>query len=511
MSRVWLACVGLVAGALPCVASAQGDGQLRLFREPHSYTDVVDAFDDDDPFDINISLEFRHIRQWGTIQRERGTWSPSEDPNRLSRLWENVATHEHTQNVLELGLDVGIFRDLAIYGRMPIIFSDDRRIVSTSDHRPDQLIVDNCTPDGMGNCVPCQRTAGGACMPGTGPDGTSDPDVVTGTPMPPLFALDPGGSFAAPTRSGLDYIAAGLAWSIMNQHRERDLPTWVLMIEGRFNVGDPLVACRGSGGPQCRRWMQSGGRWSFDDGGLNAGMTRGTNALRIETRSSWRTEYVEPYAGLSFQIEWPAAAERFFLPAGNLGGIVNERPPIIGELTGGVAIHPWENRAEWQRLTIDLRFHGRYVSEGHGYSPLFDALGTSQNRYLTEPALEGDLSRDPSADLRTVPFFGLTDMQSHAELGMRVGVEVRALRYLRVSLGAAFWYVQPYIITYADACNPNFDIDATDPDRQDPRRGTCRDGIINPHHRPAIDLPGQRFRVDEQVRLDVQLAATAMF
>lgn len=480
MSRVWLACVGLVAGALPCAASAQGDGQLRLFREPHSYTDVVDAFDDDDPFDINISLEFRHIRQWGTIQRERGTWSPSEDPNRLSRLWENVATHEHTQNVLELGLDVGIFRDLAIYGRMPIIFSDDRRIVST-DPTVDLSLDDS--------------------IPGDDPGRTS----------PPLFALDPGGSFAAPTRSGLDYIAAGLAWSIMNQHRERDLPTWVLMIEGRFNVGDPMVACRQSGGPQCRRWAQSGGRWSFDDGGLNAGMTRGTNALRIETRSSWRTEYVEPYAGLSFQIEWPAAAERFFLPAGNLGGIVNERPPIIGELTGGVAIHPWENRAEWQRLTIDLRFHGRYVSEGHGYSPLFDALGTSQNRYLTEPALEGDLSRDPSADLRTVPFFGLTDMQSHAELGMRVGVEVRALRYLRVSLGAAFWYVQPYIITYADACNPNFDIDATDPDRQDPRRGTCRDGIINPHHRPAIDLPGQRFRVDEQVRLDVQLAATAMF
>lgn len=480
MSRVWLACVGLVAGALPCAAAAQGDGQLRLFREPHSYTDVVDAFDEDDPFDINVSLEFRHIREWGTIQRERGTWTPSEDPNRLSRLWENVATHEHTQNVLELGLDVGIFRDLAIYGRMPIIFSDDRRIVST-DPTVDLSLDDS--------------------IPGDDPGRTS----------PPLFALDPGGSFAAPTRSGLDYIAAGLAWSIMNQHRERDLPTWVLMIEGRFNVGDPLVACRQNGGPECRRWTQSGGTWSFDDGGVNAGMTRGTNALRIETRSSWRTEYVEPYAGLTFQIEWPASAERFFLPAGNLGGIVNERPPILGELTGGVAIHPWENRAEWQRLTIDLRFHGRYVSEGHGYSPLFDALGTSQNRYLTEPALEGDLSRDPSADLRTVPFFGLTDTQSHAELGMRLGVEVRALRYLRVSLGAAFWYIQPYIITYADACNPNFDIDATDPDRQDPRRGTCRDGIINPHHRPAIDLPGQRFRVDEQVRLDVQLAATAMF
>ncbi len=483
MRPVWLACVGLVALALPSAAAAQSDGQLRLFREPHSYVDIADAFDDGDPFDLNFSLAFHHIREWGTIQREGGMGG---DPNRLSRLWQNVATHEHSQNVLELGLDVGIFRDLMIYGRMPIIFSDDRRLSST-DPTVDLSLDDTVDADG---------------------DGMDD--IMPGRTPPPLFDLSTGG-FAAPTRSGLDYIAAGIGWSITNQNRSPDLPTWVLLVEGRFNVGDPLVACRANGGPQCRQWTQSGGSWGFDDAGTNAGMTRGTNALRIETRSSWRSEYVEPYAGLMFQIEWPASAERFFLPAGNLGGIVNERPPILGELTGGIAIHPWENRAEWQRLTIDLRFHGRYVSEGHGYSPLFDALGTSQNRYLTQAALEGDPSIDPAADLRQVPFFGLTDTQSHAELGMQVGVEIRALRYLRVSLGAAFWYIQPYLITYADACNPNFDIDATDPDHMDARRGTCRDGIINPHHRPAIDLPGQRFRVDEQVRLDIQLSATAMF
>jgi hypothetical protein len=319
-------------------------------------------------------------------------------------------------------------------------------------------------------------------------------------PMPPLFELE--GGFRSPTRYGLDYIAAGLAWSMMNQHRERDLPTWMLMVEGRFNVGDPLVACKGS---SCRAWTQNAeGRWSPEDGPGSAGMTRGTNALRIETRSSWRTQYVEPYAGLAFQIEWPASAERFFLPAGNLAGIINERPPILGELTGGIAIIPWENRADWQRLTIDLRFHGRYVSEGREYSPLFDALGTSQNRYLTEPNLEGDASANP--DLRQVPFFGLTDVQSHAEFGAHVGIEVRAARYVRFALGATIWYVQPYIITYTDACNPN--VSVADGDA---RKGTCRTGIINPDHRPELDLPGQRFRVDEQVRLDLSLSATALF
>ena len=114
MLRFGLALLAGISLALPGVASAQGslgssslgqsseaDGQLRLMREPHSYVDVVDAFDEDDPFDINITLGFRHVREWGTIQRERGTWAPgTTDPNRLSRLWQNVARHEHVQSIL---------------------------------------------------------------------------------------------------------------------------------------------------------------------------------------------------------------------------------------------------------------------------------------------------------------------------------------------------------------------------------------------------------------------------
>jgi hypothetical protein len=106
-----------------------------------------------------------------------------------------------------------------------------------------------------------------------------------------------------------------------------------------------------------------------------------------------------------------------------------------------------------------------------------------------------------------VPFFGLTDMAPHAEIGARVGVEMRAARLIRFQLNAALWYIEPYLITYADACNPNVNADEFDASR----RGTCRSGIINPHHRPAIDLPGQQFRVNEQVRLDLQFNVTGMF
>jgi len=461
-----------LALALPGTSLAQEDGDLRLMREPHSFVDVADAFDDDDPFDLNIRLGYRHEYTYGDIQREAGGMSTG-DPHRGANNWVDVAHFTQNRDILDLGLDIGIFRDLALFGRMPIILSDARSLAHVNGvAAPASLLQADANGDG---------------------DPSNDP---------PLFNVP----FNSPTRSGLDYIEGGLMWSIFNQQRDRELPTWLLMISGRFNVGDPVIACNGTSGTNCREWMQDpGGTWTPNDGGTDAGETRGTNALRIETRSSWRSGYVEPYAGLLFQIEWPASSERFFLPAGNIQGFINQQPPIQGTFTGGMAIHPWEDRSSFQRFTIDFRFMGKYTSEGHGYSPLFDALGTSQSPYLTQPNVEGD--PDGMTDLRTVPFFGLTDMQPFASLGGRIALEMRAARFVSFSLAGSAWYIEPHTITYTDACNPNV---SNIPD-SDPRTGTCRQGIINPHHRPAIDLPGRTFRQNETVQLELNFRVRAMF
>ncbi len=469
-----------LAGALviPSVASAQEDGDLRLMSEPHSYVDVADAFDEADPFDLNIRLGYRHEYVYGNIQREPGPADIMGDPHRSARNWVDVAHFTHSRNILDLGLDIGIFRDLAIFARLPIILSDDRRLGTVA---------------GGPNAAPFLQADA---------DGDGDPSND-----PPLFSVP----FDSPTRSGLDYLEAGLMWSIFNQHREREMPTWVLMVSGRFNVGDPMIPC--TAGPQgCRNVRQDaadadmdGRLWENDDGGTDAGETRGTNALRIETRASWRSGYVEPYFGLLFNIEWPGSAERFFLPAGNIQGFINNQPPIIGELTGGLAIHPWEDRSSYQRFTIDFRFMGRYTSEGRSYSPLYDALGTSQSPYLTEPTLEG--TPTPGTDLRQVPFTGLTDTAPFASLGGRLGLEMRAAQLVSFQLGVGVWYIEPHVITFTDACNPN----VSDIPMTDPRVGTCRRGIVNPHHRPAIDLPGRTFRQDESVQLDLSFQITGMF
>jgi hypothetical protein len=74
-------------------------------------------------------------------------------------------------------------------------------------------------------------------------------------------------------------------------------------------------------------------------------------------------------------------------------------------------------------------------------------------------------------------------------------------------VSTAVYHSPSYVITQADACNPN----ASGTGDDDVRRGTCRSGLINPHHRPVIDLPGQRFRMEGLTQVDVAATVTAQF
>lgn len=444
------------------------DERLRLMAEPTGYADVIDAFDEDDPFDVNVTLGFERSRQSGRIRRELN--DPRASGGRDSHNFADLADYEHQRNVLQLGVEAGIWRDLALRLRLPVVLSDSRTLRATSQ-------------------IPAADVNRSLCTHDPGPDApASTCTTVDGAPGNELYTIP----FDSPTRSGIDYLSLGLAWGIMNQHRDPHLPTWLVMIEGRFSLGEPMHACRSA----------DGGTTCID--GEEPGVSRDVNALRLETRASRRYRHVEPYAGLAFQIEWPKSGNQY-TPSGNLVGYQNTLPPRTGEVTAGMTVVPWENRQAWQRFAVDLRLTARYESEGHDYGPLFDALGTSDSRFLTEANLEG--IPDGSTQLREVEFFGLTDTQARARLGGRIALEMWAAKYVRFSFGTGFYYTTAHMITFADACNPG----VTPTGDTDARMGRCRSGIINPHHRPAIDLPGRRFQLDDSITVDFFASLTGQF
>lgn len=517
LSALVSTCVSALAvGAFE--ARARADEPIKptepsLMAEPGEVVDVVDAFDTDkgDPFDLNLSVGFHQSWERGKIRRESDVGPDGEKSavgTGFTHNVENIASYKHTVSTLNMRADVGLYKDLGLFFRLPLILADDRSL--------DDL-------EGSKNAV--NANFGRASDPATGL---------------PLFRLP----FSSPTRNGIDYVAAGLRWSVFNHYRDLTKPTWTWEVEGRFGVGEPLRPCNGNpevipaaaGGDGTKRYPECPGSTddaknpSFERGGTwyrnpnaesrSPGISRGTNAIRVGTLVSNRFRYVEPYGGFWFMAEWQKSNTEI----GNYGdveGIITNRPPIRGGLTGGLMVHPWENREQFQRFTIDLRFDATYVSQGRDYTPLFDALGSSNSSSLVanNPKNYQDAGIDPATGAvrsvgnyrNPIPFTGVTDVEAHGIFGGRMGFIVQAAEYIRFNLGFGLTHVQAHNITASDACNPDFD-------PQPGAAGRCRSGgtgrvtgAPNPNHRPLLDLPGRRFRQAETIIWDAWISGTIMF
>lgn len=481
LRRTRLCCLLLALFGLAPTSALAEDGELRLMREPTSFTDVIDAGDDEDPFDLNIRVAFSRSRYAATLQRDNG--AAAGVAQRL-----NIGEYEHVRNVLEVGFDIGIYKDVMLYGRLPLVLSDTRNIGYPSGG--DLAQIDGLISENVG---------------------------ATGNNVP-LYYMP----FEGPTRSGLDSLRLGLAFDIVNQARRPSFPTWLMLFEAKLGIGTMMNPCdAGPDGNAVAR--DETGAPTGDPRSCDAGVSTGTHALKIETRISRRYRYAEVYSGLGYTFQWAGRAQSRYEGApvngptqgpGNLAGFQNIRPPMLGTFTAGISFVPWEHRGRWQRFSIDLRGSLTYVSEGRDYSPLYDALGSSQNPYLTRYNLEQQLidPNDPNATplnpadprLRRTYFNGLTDVQAHGRFGAMLALEMQAAQYIRFRFGTRLDYISGHALSFSDACNPN----ATGTRFQ---QATCANGIINPHHRAVIDLPGQRFYVDGGFQFDFFLQATAQF
>ena len=196
----------LIGVILPSTTAAQQE-PMRLMDEPATFTDVADALDDDDPFDLNLSVGYSRRVERSTITRES------------SGTTVDIAGYERELQRLDFGLEIGLFRDVSLYARMPFVLSDDRRLTPPDGRARTDVEQDLCHVD------PLAGTAEDCSVPET----LNDSSFLFRVPT------------ASTTRSGIEYIAAGLNFGLMNQSRDPHLATWVLSVEGRFGVGDPLA------------------------------------------------------------------------------------------------------------------------------------------------------------------------------------------------------------------------------------------------------------------------------
>ncbi|HVR18135.1 MAG TPA: hypothetical protein VMS65_00520, partial [Polyangiaceae bacterium] len=331
----------------------------RGLREPSEIVQVVDAFDDDDLFDLHLSLGYQHTWKNAKIRRESSVLQSGLATGGYTVSNMNVADYSESTARLNTRADIGIYKDIAIVIRMPVILANDRKL------------------DGLDGSENQQTT------------------VLAGAPGEQLFSLP----FKSPTRSGIEYLALGMDFGLMNQARNKTKPTWVIGGEVRIDVSEPMHACNDKPTPlnlssdvsqvKCARpndidrdgvapegdFFDPDSGVQLDDGpggSRKPGVSRGTTGLNFHTYLSRRVKYIEPYGGFDVLFEFPTDSSDY--KAVDLEGSLVNHPPLRGSVIVGIAVMPWEIRDAFQRLTIDGRFTGTYVSEGRDYSELFDAL-----------------------------------------------------------------------------------------------------------------------------------------
>src|SRR5258708_29714295 len=195
---------------LPAMRGVRADEPLgahepRLITDSAEITAVPDAFDDGNVLDVNLVLGFTQSWKRANIRRESGTSAPNAKSAALGM--EDIARYSATTSALLVGADVGIYHDLALLVRLPVVLSFSQEL---GDLNGSTGALAQRLSDGIGG---------------------------------QLFGLP----FRSPTRSGVDYISAGIDWAILNQQRDRDKPSWFVAIEGRLAVGIPMQPCnRGS-------------------------------------------------------------------------------------------------------------------------------------------------------------------------------------------------------------------------------------------------------------------------
>lgn len=480
-------------------------------------TQVVDAFDEFDDFAIHVSLAFQQSTRRAPIYRESASGQLTTGGYVSDRL--DVANYVESTNRLIPAVNIGLFRDIALRIRLPMILSNARRLEDRA---------------------------------GATADGGNLPPGRVGLPGEQLFSVP----FAAPTRSGIEYLAVGLDFGITNQYRAPSRPTWVIGFEGRFNLTEPMRACNASPGqattpngetvqqvpcahpadvnrdgvadprldPELGRSVEG----SFS-GGRGTGVSRGTTGIEAHTYISKRIQYLEPYGGVSGLMEFPTPSSDF--DTSHLGAMASNHPPLRGSLVVGTAFIPWEVRESFQRVAFDLRLRGTYVSTGRDYSELFDALGSSSAPSLRSPQytdyranldptgrIDNNVPSVADPNSQRVYFTGLTEVQQHAEYEISGQFTWQAGEYVKFDVGAAWRIVQGHIITFDQACEQR-------PFSGEPAlAGPCRQnvgtedapswqttGAPNPRYRSVINNPGNRFRVGTSHGLDAWVRASVMF
>lgn len=431
---VTLAC----AWASPALAAEPRlPAEPRTMQEPGEHVLVADAFDEGDLFDLNVGLDYELSERRASVHRRDAGGATRE-----------VASFERSVSRLTPRLEVGLYRELAMVIRLPLVLSDSRALRS--------------------------------------PEGS--PGVVPGAPGEAMLRFP----FRAAERSGLEHLSVGLDAAPLSA--VRGTGPFELRVGGelRFAVGDPMRACR-QDAPEAEVSCAHPGDVDRDGrrdpgepdarGPVDAGITRGTLGLVLHAAASKRIAALEPFLRSSVLVELPTSSI-WDAPTGGAGPA---RPPVQIDAALGLAFVPWENRERFSRFTVDGHAELELRTRGRDFAELFDALGTS-----SAPSLRQAVERSGVRAYAT----GLELVEEHARIGLGTSVTWQPSRLVKIGAGLRLAWDTPHGITDEEPCGDD----------------ACADSSpTNPAYREVLHGDAERFSVESALTVAFGARGVVMF
>lgn len=455
-SRVASFLAVLAAGSIPAVAVAS----------PQS--EIASAFDEDDSFDLHLSVDYRFDFRRSTIKREAAGF-PGTDPDGPLPVTKDLVA-QSSRHILTPRMSLGLFKDVALSVALPITIGWQREL--SLDQRADPCVFPG-DPGGGPTCV--DRTNSSTIADGILPDTGFD----AGDPGGPGFTGSDPTMFRGPSRAGLDQLHLGLAWAAMNEARDPTKPTWKLGAQVRLAVGKPM-------------------RFDRQDPGSSTGVGRGVHEIRVFTSVAKHTSWAEPYIEVYWLAPIGTRDDSLFQDLG-FGQTSADPQQHAGTRFGFDAIF-WRDPAERQAVGIDVRGAIDAAFEGRAYTDIWEMLAYAGDEGSGGPLV---LDRDPlQGGVQSLSYPGISNVENYLTLTGGLGIHADLGDKVRFSAGFDVVYEQAHVITYADA-----GVDSDDP-------GNLIDGNtaeINPSHVPLIDVIGHRYRVEGGFNARFGITAVALF
>ncbi len=469
-------------------------------------TDVATMLEEDNPYDARISLGLRTTLTHGALNKEYQGNNKGIEVVRDLRF-------KQVKMTLDLKAEFAIFKNLAVYIGLPIVLRQQNTYKFASgslysgyageqqcrlDHPDDPSV---CNPDGV-NARNSRTVQDGiaAGLSGIHYDAGAnsmmlgDFDVAGGQAGPRTL-------YRGPNRAGLDQLHLGLHW-LVHGFKQKDDPTkpnWRIGAEFRLSVGKVMDFERNSAGDtNCGAPLGSATTFNCRPQ-LNDAVSKGIHEVQFYTSLSKRLGILDSFFHLYFRMPFAYRSGSFYSDKYNFSsdwgedgvGPVNKAPKQAG-IHFGTDIIAWESPADHIKFAIhlmgmvDYRFPGRDYSEAYELlagSPMLNMHCDPNNPSTFFSAMCGD-----NAVRRAMMFYpGVTQVQDHAIFGGTLGLDLLLYKYVQLSLSYTLIHRQEHFITMTDAGQ---DLDGD-------RRVTIPSREQNPWHRPIIDTPGHRYRVQE--------------